>query len=191
MAKKQELPKSINLLNPVNEPEDIWTKSYNWITQIGRYILVVIEIIVLGVFISRFILDGRNNDLTEDINDTIVTLKHPSLRNYEQKFRLYHRYLDDIETLSDEQKINSKKISLVLDTLPDNITLKNISFQENRVNLTLMANKFEDISAYTKKLNEDFDEVKVNLSKKGEESSQDKEDGINLSITFKFKNTDE
>ncbi len=190
MAKKQELPKSINLLNPVNEPEDIWTKSYNWITQIGRYILVVIEIVVLGVFIARFLLDGRNNDLTEDINDTIVTLKHPSLRNYEQKFRLYQRYTDDIETLSEEQEINSKKISLVLDTVPDNITLKNISFQKNRVSLTLVAEEFENISDYTKKLNEDFEKVKVNLSKKGEKDSNDEDEGINLSITFNFKDTE-
>jgi hypothetical protein len=61
----KKLPESINLLEPINEPVDMWTKAYTWVTGAGRVLLVLVEAIVLGVFITRFILDEKNNDLSD------------------------------------------------------------------------------------------------------------------------------
>ena len=92
MAKKPILPQSINLLDPVLEPEDIWVRAYKWVTRPGRYILVFIEMLVLAVFIIRFIYDKQRNDLTDEINglvENVLTL--PDIEKDEQKLSLFDR----------------------------------------------------------------------------------------------------
>ncbi|HNZ70667.1 MAG TPA: hypothetical protein PKJ86_01500, partial [Candidatus Dojkabacteria bacterium] len=86
----KEMPKSINLLNPVIAPQDAWSKVYDWVTKAGRYILVGVEIVVLGVFFARFIFDRQNNKLSDDINNKVnYILSNENLRRDEIRFRNY------------------------------------------------------------------------------------------------------
>lgn len=175
---------SINLLEPIAEPEDMWLKAYDWVTSIGRIILVVTEIIVVGVLIARFTYDGINNDLTEDINDIIETsLNSRESRDSERDFRRYMALFRDIEKVKDGQQKNSRRVSLILDTLPDTLYLESVSIQEDRVSLMLSAQSFEDISAYTARLNKQYSEVGVSVSK---DMGTD-EQLISVSITFKLE----
>ena len=59
MAISKKQPKAINLLDPVYSPHDTFSKAYDWMVNIGKYLLIFVEIIVLGVFFSRFILIDR------------------------------------------------------------------------------------------------------------------------------------
>ena len=59
----QKEKKSINFLDPVTTSEDVLGNAYVWLFNIGKYLLLVVEMIVLGVFFARFTLDKKNNDL--------------------------------------------------------------------------------------------------------------------------------
>ena len=74
MLKRKTKRKFINLLNPVYSPNEGFVKVYEWLTSVGKYMLIVVEIVALAVFMSRFILDKENNDLTEEINSKISVL---------------------------------------------------------------------------------------------------------------------
>jgi len=50
----KKISDSINLLQPLEAPEDAFAKIYDWILSVGRYLLVIVEIGVLAVFFSRF-----------------------------------------------------------------------------------------------------------------------------------------
>jgi len=186
VSRNKELPKSINLLEPALEPEDFWTRAYRWILSIGRHMLVLVEVIVLIVFGIRFVIDKINNDLTKDINNKISThLASPTQVRQESAFREYQKLLADVKRIQNSQVKNSERFSYVLDTIPTNLVLRSISFQGREVSLSMSADDFNDISAYTSKINsnDQFEDVVVDLSK-DDKSQQD--GAIQFNLSFKF-----
>jgi len=182
----KETPKSINLLEPVLAPQDAWSKVYDWVTKAGRYILVGIEIIVLGVFFARFIYDRQNNKLTEDINNKVsYILSDESLRKDEIRFRNYHILLSDIQLLSEDQRINSAKFSSIIDSIPKNFRLKNISFTSGQVNLSLTSDNLQSIGQYTSNLNANpmYNNVSSTINKSSGQGSE-----IEFTVSFALAN---
>ncbi len=149
MAKK--LPSSINLLEPVNAPDDIWESLYFWVFNVGKYIFVFVELIVLIVFMARFTVDKSNNDLTREINSLVEKLSTDYYKSLERKAVNLHSLLGDIETLSSDQELNSKTISSVLDSIPSYIQMLNFSYRDNNVNIRFTTvdlesfQRFEDL----------------------------------------------
>lgn len=163
-----KIPKSINLLNPVAAPEDMWEKLYDWLFNFGKYILISVEAVVLVVFIARFSLDRQNNDLTDQINAQVVTLEQPKYRLDEVKFKNFHELLKAIKKVSDTQQINSTVITSILDSVPAYLDLQNISYSSGTVNMVFTANDFEDVQNYESILrtNPLYENIQLNLSKK-------------------------
>lgn len=178
------LPKSINLLEPVLEPEDIWTKIYNWIIGYGKFIFLLVSIIVLGVFFSRFYFDRINNDLTENVNHKIDDiLGDPNLRKEEQSYRNYQYLLTDLRYLDENQTKQSKKIAKIIDNIPNNFEMLSFSYSQAKVDMSFTTDSFDNISKYTSRLDSDqaYEEVTSNVSK--DESSEGK---ISFSVSFKI-----
>jgi len=164
-------PKSINLLEPVLEPEDTWTKVYNWIVSTGRILLILVAMLVLGVFFSRFVLDKENNDLTDEINSNVNDILDNSvLRQEEIKFRNIQMFLMDVQSIKENQEINSTKVGSVLDTIPSDFNLKSFGYSNGSVNLVLQAGSLEDVGQYTSDLNSNplYDNVSSSVSKEGQ-----------------------
>ena len=67
MFQSEKQPQSINFLEAIYSPSDVWSNAYVWLVNIGKYMLIAVEVVVLGVFFSRFVLDRKNNDLTEEV----------------------------------------------------------------------------------------------------------------------------
>src|SRR3972149_8842018 len=57
----------INLLGSSDLEHTPWGRLVSWATTYGRYIMITTEIVVLLAFISRFSLDRKNTDLTEEL----------------------------------------------------------------------------------------------------------------------------
>jgi hypothetical protein len=180
MPKSSEA-KSINLLEPMGPPSDAWTAAYNWVSKIGRYLLVSIEIIVLTVFFARFFLDKINNDLTDEINDKVDILSNETLRNDELKYRNMHLLFSDINKLNDNQPTNSTEVSSVTSSVPKDLTLDKFSFNSGRFSLTLLSTDFEAIKDYEFALrqNPKYSDVNVTISKTGQTSSD-----IEVAVSF-------
>lgn len=178
----KETPKSINLLEPVLAPQDAWSKVYDWVTKAGRYILVGVEIIVLGVFFARFIFDRQNNKLSDDINNKVnYILSNENLRRDEIRFRNYHILLSDIKLLSSDQKINSAKFSSIIDSIPKNFRLKNIAFTSGQVNLSMTTDNLQSIGQYTSNLNSNpmYSNVSSTINKSSGQGSE-----IEFAVSF-------
>jgi hypothetical protein len=179
---------TINLLDPMGPPSDAWTVAYNWVTKVGRYILVSIEIIVLTVFFARFFLDKINNDLTDEINDKVEILSNQSLREDELKYRNLHTLFTDINRLSEEQPTNSTEVSSVLSGVPQDLTLDKFSFTGGRFSLTLLSSNFENINDYEFSLrqNPKYSGVSLTVSKSGQGSSE-----IEVSVSFSLSSLED
>lgn len=172
---KKKLPSSINLLEPVFAPDDIWDKLYFWVFKVGRYVFVGVEIVVLLVFGSRFLFDKRNNDLSKKINLRVDTLQEDFYKKSEVKFINTHLLLEDLDIATKRQVTNSRIVASVLDTVPSNLKLERFAYNEGLVSLTFVATDFASVAAHERTLKENpaHSDISVRLNQSGEASDID------------------
>lgn len=184
--KREPLPmaskrKTIDLLNPINPPADLWTSIYNWVFNVGRYILVGVEAMLLIVFFSRFVMDEISNDLTSEINDKVNLLSNAQFRSQEIKYRNIHSLLSDVKILESKQVINSSIIAEITSGVPGKLTLETFSFNNDKVSLNMKTTDLKVVKDYEFSLrqNSKIKDVVVTLSKTGTNTSV-----VDVSITF-------
>ncbi len=184
MAKTKK--KTINLLEPIGQPNDAWTAAYNWVLNIGRYMMLSVEILVLIVFFSRVFLDRQNNDLTGQINDNVTILSNSQFRNQEVFFQNLHSIFFDITTLKAIQPINSSLISSVLSSIPAGLTVENFTFDTNKVSMNVSGTDINVIKNYEFSLrqNPQYDQVAFTVSRSGLSTSV-----YTVSISFNILNS--
>ncbi len=103
----------LDLLKPQNKPEQIWITLAKWALSTGRYILIIVEIIVLGAFISRFKLDSdlaNNKDAIEQQIPYIESLKPYEIQVRNTQLKL--STLKDANRLSPDYPTILRKIAL-------------------------------------------------------------------------------
>lgn len=166
-------PQSIDFLQPAYSPTDIWSTAYIWLTKIGKYLLITVEIIVLGVFFSRFIFDRQNNDLTEEVNAKVTLLSNDSWKKNAAIYENYQYLLNDIKLVKNKQVTNSVKISELMSGIPSSLHLSSFSYSVNRVSLRLTSNSLESIKDYEASLknNPNYSDVSFTIDKDDEEIS--------------------
>ena len=181
-----KLPKSINLLEPITAPGDFMSGLYTWIFTVGKYLLVVVQVVVLAVFFSRFIFDKTNNDLTDNINDQVESLESPFFKQGEIRYNNLHSILSDIRLLQENQLQNAGQIGSVLSTIPSELLLEKFSYNEGSVTLNFKSTDPDAISKFERQLNANplYEDVRVSITQKGTGSD------IEFVVTFKFKPTD-
>jgi len=175
--------KSIDLLDSVGTPSDAWTKAYVWVSKVGRYLLVSVEVVVLGVFFSRFILDKQNNDLTEEINDKIDILSNQTLRSEEIRYNNAHALLYDIGQIQANQVLNSSEISTITSSVPSTLELARFTFSYGKVTLSLSTTDFAPVKEYEFSLrqNPKYENVNITVSKSGRNTSE-----IDVTVSFEL-----
>jgi len=178
MFNSEKQPQSIDFLQPVYSPTDIWSNAYMWLTEVGKYLLIAVEVIVLGVFISRFVLDKKNNDLTEEVNSKVTLLSNDTWKKNSILFDNYQSLLFDVQKIREGQEINSTAVSELINGVPSSLKIKNFSFTRGRVSFLFTANNLNAIKNYESALknNTDYHDVRFTISKDSNE--------INVRATF-------
>ena len=74
-----------NLLQPQEAPPTFWDKAYAWVVGTARVIIIIVEIIVFGAFVTRFVLDTQSKNLDEKIK--IQEVRLDALADKEEYFR--------------------------------------------------------------------------------------------------------
>ncbi|MGI6484034.1 MAG: hypothetical protein ACOX0R_00210 [Candidatus Dojkabacteria bacterium] len=178
MAIFKKQPKAINLLNPVYSPRDTLSKAYDWMVNIGKYLLIFVEIIVLGVFFSRFVLDRKNTDLTEDIEEQQSLLNTEPWKSNNIAYANYQELLSDVGIVKSGQSFGSSIVSEIVSGIPITLSLKSFSLSEDKVSLSFSASSLEEVKIYESSLKENnrYSNVVFNISKEDVE--------ISVSVTF-------
>lgn len=173
MFQKEKQPKSINFMETLYDPSDVWDSAYIWLVSIGKYLLIGVQIIVLIVFFSRLVLDGRNNDLTEEINNKVVLLSNETWKRNAFLFENYQILLGDIKNIREGQTINSLQIRELISGVPSTLVLEGLSFSEKRVSLRLSSNNLNSVKDYESSLknNPMYEDVKFSITKEDAEIS--------------------
>lgn len=85
LKRKEKRPASINLLPNDESDQTIVSKIVAWLLGTFRLMVICVELIVIIGFLSRFFLDSRNADLTDEINAKKALVE--SYLPFEREFR--------------------------------------------------------------------------------------------------------
>lgn len=167
MFGKTDVPKSIDFMQPVSRPNDVWANAYDWMFSIGKYMLIVVEVIALGVFIARFFIDERSNDLTRDVNDQVAVLSGGNWKQDSITYENIQSLLGDIGRIKDGQQINSVIIDEIRNGIPYGLQVKTFSFSNGRVSLSLETTDFKSFKDYESaiKSNSNYEDVSFSTTK--------------------------
>ncbi len=184
MAKKQ-----ISLLADAPFDLTLQGRIVNWLTTWGRAILVLVEVVVIGAFFSRFWLDRKNSDLSDDIRQKRAILE--STLEFENDFRsLQKRFLEADVALAKEEDL-FLPVEVVARSLPSGVTLKKFSFNQKEEGsvavLTISVFSEQGLSSFINQLLQDerVDSVRVGSIKKEKIAS-----GIEIGLAVTFKSNE-
>jgi hypothetical protein len=167
MFKTDKQPKSINFLDALYSPNDLWANAYVWLVNIGKYLLIFVQVVVLIVFFSRFVLDRKNNDLTEEINNKVVLLSNENWKKNSALFENYQSLLLDSKKVREGQQINSTVVSELINGVPSSLKLENFTFNEGKVSFHLTTSNLDAVNNYESALknNPNYYDVRFSISK--------------------------
>lgn len=126
---------NLDLLKPQSQPQQIAVKAFKWLLSSGRFLIIAVEIIVLGAFLFRFKLDADIADTREAIEEQIPFIE--SLAADEKLIRRTQFQLSTIEST----KRTSPDLAGVLTTIakqtPSGVTLTTLSIENTVGEITL------------------------------------------------------
>lgn len=184
MAVKKEL----SLLPDSENPNSFGARIIKWLTTVGRWVIVLTELIVISAFISRFWLDRKNSDLSEIIRQQQAILE--STQDFEKEFISFQNRLDFINNFYASTPQYDQKISTLVNSTPKDLVYENISLKKDpddnsiSANALLLAFNEDSIITFINNLalNPNISGVKINqIEKKQQENNYI----INISVNFK------
>ena len=104
----------------------------DWLLSVGRYIIIFTELIVIGAFLSRFWLDRKNSDLSEEIRQEKAILE--STAEFEKEFRLFQARLSAaVKDLQASEDL-LLPLKIIEETLPKDTFLIRYGFSGGKKN---------------------------------------------------------
>lgn len=151
----------INLLPPEGFATSTFGRILKWVLSTFRIMVILTELIVMAAFLSRFMLDAKNSDLSNEINTNKAQVLAYS--DIESSIRLNQKKLIIAKSLYTQKNI-SEIIEKFSRLIPSDISLNSISISENL--LTIRASSFSEqsIMQFLINLDDDDDLSDINLS---------------------------
>lgn len=125
--------KEINLLPKEKWETGVIGKLLKWALQVGRYVVVFTELIVIGAFLYRFGLDRQLTDLHEGIKQKTSVLT--SYGDLEQKFKRVQTQLQTIRTTENSGLDTENILTAISQITPLDTVYKSIEMKGDSVHL--------------------------------------------------------
>src|SRR3989344_7605539 len=129
----QKTKSSINLIIKEQEQLSISSQFLNWALTYGRYIIIIIQIVVLTVFFMRFKLDRDRTDLKELVYQKKALVE--SISDMEIEINRVQKRLSDIKTVTKNQDLFSRVIYFLEKNTPSQTTYTLISLNGETVSM--------------------------------------------------------
>lgn len=120
-AKKKEM----SLLPDYENPNSIFNRVLNWLTSVGRVVIIITELVVVAAFLSRFWLDRKNSDLGELLRQRKAILE--STKEFEKSYNSLQQKLNFIKTYykSDDKIIN--QLDTIAKSIPESVAVMSMN----------------------------------------------------------------
>jgi Tfp pilus assembly protein PilN len=154
MAAPQKTPKTTIEFIPQEEWEKTsFGKLLKWLLNVGRWIVIITELIVILAFLSRFKLDRDLTNLNETVRQRQAIISASA--DFEKEFRFLQKRLATIEDLQKNQVEADKILDLFTQITPAGIQLSNFNFKEKIATLTASADSETTFAVFLKNLKQE------------------------------------
>jgi len=156
-----------------------------WLTTAGRAVLVVVELVVLLAFFSRFWLDSRNNDLDELIRQRQSILA--TMVRFENNFNQLRLRVNRADNYLRGEKQLVYPLSLLARSIPSGLVVQNMTalWQQRSpaAFLTVKVSSPEALALFLQRLTrmENVSQVRVSRAEK-----KSLEEGTNINLVINF-----
>ena len=169
-------------------PQEEWEKSsfgkfLKWLLNIGRWIVIVTELIVIMAFLSRFKLDRDLTNLNEVVKQKQAMVSASS--DFEKEFRFLQKRLSTIEGLKENQLEADKVLELFSQVTPAGIQLSNFGLNGEKISLTAMADSETTFAVFLKNLKQEPRLTNLTLNKVMVDEEQFGRTVFNLTASLK------
>lgn len=134
-------PKEINLLPVDKFAATTAGRIFRWLLTTFRYIVIIVEMIVMVAFLSRFWLDAKNSDLNEEIKQKEARIKVS--QKTEEKMRNTQKKLRAFSTLASPKILPSDLLEKIPPLIPEEATLNSISISPEGI--IISGNSFTEL----------------------------------------------
>ena len=171
---------SINLLE--SKRKGFLDKFINWALTIGRFIVIITEVIALSAFLYRFSLDRQLVDLRGKIKQEqalVSSLREneKTYRNLQERLALASKFID-----KGEQTVKIFKETVAL--APEDFLLSNLTVSEDRLTINATVQHISSLTTFIKGLRNYPNISTISLDKIENKISSGR---ITVGITATFK----
>jgi len=125
---------NIDLMPGREEPKGSVGSAIHWALTIGRYLVIVTEIVAIAIFVLSIKLSADKQDLKESISG--LTQQVSAQEDFEKEFRSVQDRINEVKKQRSSHFLNNKLIAEFLKILPKGMTLDTLELAENEVNFT-------------------------------------------------------
>lgn len=177
--------KNINLLNQTHFDSSSLGKLIFWATNVGRWVVVLTEFIVICAFLSRFYFDTKLANLFDETRQKKAMVN--SSFTFEEQYRLAQEKLKLVKIITAPSVIPSKTVIAISAKLPLDTTITKLSIDQSSVSIDGYSFSEEGLGQFVKGLTEipGIDKVSVGKLVSGTDGSPN----IGFSITAKINIT--
>lgn len=160
---------NLNLLRPQGESKKLLANALTWILSAGRYIVILVEIVVLAAFLSRFKLDADIQETKEKIEAQIPFIEVQ--KDSEVAIRQTQLQLSNIKNIKNESPRYSEVLDKIASQTPGGVVLNNLSIDKTAGKLELKlsgtAQNNNELNTFIYGLKSDPSFSEVNLANAG------------------------
>ncbi len=175
--------KKINLLPKDPFEESLLGRVLSWGLTVGKWIVIVTQIVVVSVFLFRFSLDRKLNNLRRDIGKEVVKIK--AYESIENNFRLAQARIllaKDLIANQDKIKLGFKEQAQLI---PDDIWLEKIEINQKQINLVAYAYSMNSFNRFLENLRASKKFKKISIQ--NIESGAEKQAKLKFNLTVDFQ----
>ncbi len=160
-AKKSTRTRQVNLVPQEGLTSTTSGKILLWILSTFRIILIVTELFVIGAFISRFWLDAKNTDLSEEMKEAKSAIS--SLSSFEDNFKDIQNRLSIFNSYKENKDKINTSIKTIISYKPEGISLESIHADLDKITLSATSLSEIEIQQYVVNLksSNSFENVKL------------------------------
>jgi Tfp pilus assembly protein PilN len=124
---------NINLL-PGDEPTGTLGTATHWALTVGRYLIIITEIIAIAIFILSIKLSTDKEGLREDIKSKGAQIS--AQKELETEFRLVQQRINEVKKQRDSHFQNNLVVADFLKLLPKGMVLETLKIEEQEISFS-------------------------------------------------------
>jgi Tfp pilus assembly protein PilN len=144
-------PVSINLLGQQDLEHTPWGRIVAWATTYGRYIMITTEIIVLLAFISRFSLDRKLTDLSEEVRQKQAIIEANA--DFEREIKSLQANIATIKKLTSTQSGPVEIVEALEVAITPDVYITTMELSSTKLSIGAVAGTSNGFSQFLSNLN--------------------------------------